>query len=66
MVFVNKALLSSDKVHLNAPLFITWFQCIISVAICLTLKNLSRIFPKYIYFPKGSPFSYETIKKVQI
>ena len=65
MVFVNKTLLSSDKIHLNAPLFIIWCQCYVCVAICLILKFFSKLFPKHCSFPKGSsPFSSEIIKKV--
>ena len=64
MVFVNKLLLSSNEIHLNAPLFITWSQCLVSVGICLLLKYLSKILPDYFYFPKGTPFSYEITKKV--
>ncbi|XP_001605099.3 GDP-fucose transporter 1 [Nasonia vitripennis] len=64
MVFVNKALLSSEKVHLNAPLFITWFQCVTSVGICVSLKAFAKIFPQYFYFPKGTPFSWDVIRKV--
>lgn len=41
-VFVNKALLSGDDVKLDAPLFVTWVQCIVSVVICLLLGLLRR------------------------
>lgn len=41
-VFVNKALLSSDTVQLDAPLFVTWIQCIVSVVICLLLGLIKR------------------------
>lgn len=41
-VFVNKALLSGDNVKLDAPLFVTWVQCIVSVVICLLLGLLRR------------------------
>lgn len=64
-VFVNKALLSSEIVNLDAPLFVTWFQCIVSVVICITLNNLSVWFPQYLQFPNGDPFKRETIKQVQ-
>ncbi|XP_011497547.1 PREDICTED: GDP-fucose transporter 1 isoform X2 [Ceratosolen solmsi marchali] len=62
MVFLNKILLSSDKIHLNAPLFITWFQCITCVGICRLLKGLSNVCPRYFYFPEGNPFSYKIVK----
>ncbi|XP_047347229.1 GDP-fucose transporter 1 [Vespa velutina] len=63
-VFVNKALLSSETVNLDAPLFVTWFQCIVSVVICITLTNLSIFFPQYLKFSNGDPFKRETIKQI--
>ncbi|TGZ50165.1 GDP-fucose transporter 1-like [Temnothorax curvispinosus] len=63
-VFMNKALLSSDTVNLDAPLFVTWFQCIVSVAICVTLHKMSHWFPDYIEIADGSPFKRDTLKKV--
>lgn len=63
-VFVNKALLSSDMVNLDAPLFVTWFQCIVSVVICITLHKMSQWFPDCIEIAAGSPFKRDTLKKV--
>ncbi|KYQ47286.1 putative GDP-fucose transporter [Trachymyrmex zeteki] len=63
-VFMNKALLSSDAVNLNAPLFVTWFQCIVSVAIFFILRILSQWFPGCIEITDGSPFKKDTLKKV--
>ncbi|XP_076758636.1 GDP-fucose transporter nac [Xylocopa sonorina] len=63
-VFINKALLSSDAINLDAPLFITWCQCIISLIICIILSNLSKLFPNYIKFPDGNPYTKETLRKV--
>ncbi|KAF7995808.1 hypothetical protein HCN44_006915 [Aphidius gifuensis] len=63
-VFVNKALLSSDMINLDAPMFVTWFQCIISLSICFTLNRLSKIFPRIISFPDGNPYTRSNIKKV--
>ncbi|CAI5452893.1 unnamed protein product [Caenorhabditis angaria] len=40
LVFLNKYLLSNVK--LEAPLFITWFQCLVTVALCLGLSKLSK------------------------
>lgn len=65
-VFVNKTLLSSETVNLDAPLFITWFQCIISVVICVTLRTLSQWFPNYITMAEGSPFKMDVVRKVYI
>jgi len=51
MVFVNKYLLSSDDVKLNAPMFITWFQCVVTVLLCFLLSILGQVFPQYVTFP---------------
>ncbi|XP_017889488.1 GDP-fucose transporter 1 isoform X2 [Ceratina calcarata] len=63
-VFINKALLSSDTINLDAPLFITWCQCVISVFICIILSSLSKLFPKYVKFPDGNPCNKSTLGKV--
>lgn len=63
-VFVNKALLSSDTVNLEAPLFVTWFQCVVSYLICLVSSKLSKWYPQHIRFPEGSPYNLETVKKI--
>jgi solute carrier family 35 (GDP-fucose transporter), member C1 len=34
MVYLNKALMSSESVSIPAPLFVTWFQCIVTAFIC--------------------------------
>uniref|UniRef100_A0A6M2E194 Putative product n=1 Tax=Xenopsylla cheopis TaxID=163159 RepID=A0A6M2E194_XENCH len=53
-VFINKILLSSQEVNLDAPLFITWFQCLVSSAICyftsVTLINTIYLYDKYKQF----------------
>ncbi|KAK3101333.1 hypothetical protein FSP39_002767 [Pinctada imbricata] len=51
MVFLNKYLLSSPDLKLEAPLFITWYQCVVTVLLCVLLKVLSTIFPNQISFP---------------
>ncbi|XP_026475206.1 GDP-fucose transporter 1 isoform X2 [Ctenocephalides felis] len=63
-VFINKILLSSQEVNLDAPLFITWFQCLVSAGICYTASNLSKAFPQKISFPKGNPWSIQVAKHV--
>ena len=40
MVFVNKALVSSGA-SIPAPLFVTWFQCLTTIVICVALGKLS-------------------------
>lgn len=63
-VFVNKTLLSTDKLDIDAPIFIAWFQCLVSAIICFTLSRLSKLFPSVVQFPDGSPFNLITVKKV--
>ncbi|KAL8610237.1 hypothetical protein ACOMHN_038932 [Nucella lapillus] len=51
MVFVNKYLLSSEDLKLNAPLFVTWFQCVVTVLLCVLLSVVSQFLPDLISFP---------------
>lgn len=61
-VFVNKKLLSG--IDLDAPLFVTWFQCVVSSIICFSLSRLSILYPQAIHFPAGNPLCMDTFKKV--
>ncbi|XP_067257398.1 GDP-fucose transporter 1 isoform X1 [Chanodichthys erythropterus] len=49
MVFLNNYLL--DNKDLNAPLFITFFQCVVSVGLCLLMNVFSYFCPGYVDFP---------------
>lgn len=40
MVFVNKSLLSSPEGKVDAPLFITWFQCVVTVIACYIMGEM--------------------------
>ena len=42
MVYLNKMLVSSEDSSIPAPMFITWYQCVITVAICRVLGNLGE------------------------
>lgn len=42
MVFLNKYLLSSPDLHLNAPFFITWWQCVIGVVCSYFMQFMSQ------------------------
>ncbi|GAX10840.1 solute carrier family 35 (GDP-fucose transporter), member C1 [Fistulifera solaris] len=42
MVYLNKILMSSDTVSIPAPLFITWFQCVITALICYAAGELAH------------------------
>lgn len=61
-VFVNKALLSGDTVKLDAPLFVTWIQCIVSVVICLLLGLVKH---SYLPNPKNV-FSANIMRTVSV
>lgn len=51
LVFLNKYLLSSKVVKLDAPLFITWYQCITSIVCLMLLSLLGDRFPQIDKFP---------------
>lgn len=65
-MFVNKELFDGKHVKLNATLFVTFFQCIISTFICVTATFLSHKFPRLFPFnlPVAKPFELDTIKNV--
>jgi GDP-fucose transporter C1 len=51
LVFLNKYLLSSLDLKLDAPFFVTWYQCLCTVLLCFFCAKLSHYFPNYIQFP---------------
>ena len=51
MVFVNKALLSGQS-SLNAPLFITWYQCAVTAAACYAVASLPMVAAKNLSLPQ--------------
>ncbi|EDW58978.1 GDP-fucose transporter 1 [Drosophila virilis] len=63
-VFVNKHLLSSETVNLGAPLFMSWYQCVISTVICFVMSRLSRKYPSVFSFPEGDPLDIDTFRKL--
>jgi len=50
LVFVNKSLLSGE-VKLDAPMFVTFFQCLVTILACYILRCLSKSAPTFISFP---------------
>lgn len=46
MVYLNKMLMSSDAVSIDAPLFITWFQCVVTALICWVAGKISESLQK--------------------
>lgn len=56
--------MSIDQLDVDAPIFIAWFQCLVSAIICFILSHLSKTFPQVIQFPEGNPFNAITVKNV--
>ncbi|XP_055390116.1 GDP-fucose transporter 1 [Condylostylus longicornis] len=63
-VFINKALFASSLINLDAPLFVTWFQCLLSTLICFGMSIISKCFPAQFKFPDGNPIDFNVSKKV--
>ena len=42
MVYLNKMLLSSDNVSIPAPIFVTWYQCVLTCIICIILGQMGE------------------------
>ena len=38
--------------RLEAPLFVTWYQCLVTVAACCVLRQLARQLPGHVTFPE--------------
>lgn len=45
MVFLNKFLLDSPSLKLDAPLFVTFYQCLVTVLLCKALSLLALVLP---------------------
>lgn len=52
MVFINKYLLSSPDLKFDAPLFITWCQCMVTLGLCFVLAQLAKNYPSLLKFPE--------------
>lgn len=63
LVFLNKFLLSGKDFKLDAPLFITWYQCLISLVILFFLSLLGDKYPSIDKFPEFH-INPEVCKKV--
>mmetsp|Transcript_14403 Transcript_14403/g.40012 ORF Transcript_14403/g.40012 Transcript_14403/m.40012 type:complete len:384 (-) Transcript_14403:76-1227(-) len=44
MVYLNKVLMSSEGISIPAPLFVTWFQCIVTALICWMAGQVGESF----------------------
>merc|ERR1719222_135612 len=59
MVYLNKILMSSKDVSIPAPLFVTWYQCVITAIICYIYELVgkrSRSFTTHAGKSSGSSF----------
>ncbi|XP_038061320.1 GDP-fucose transporter 1-like [Patiria miniata] len=63
LVFINKYLLSSQDLKLDAPLFVTFFQCSVTVMICVVLGILGTVAPSIVSFP-ALKFDYKITREV--
>ncbi|XP_045119268.1 GDP-fucose transporter 1-like isoform X2 [Portunus trituberculatus] len=65
MVFVNKTLLGgSVGGKTDAPLFVTWFQCVVTAGACLATSRLTRLAPHILTFPEVGHIEPATVRKV--
>lgn len=46
MVYLNKILMSSDSVSISAPLFITWYQCVVTILVCWVAGKVGEAMQK--------------------
>jgi len=49
MVYLNKVLMSNEGISIPAPLFVTWFQCIVTALICWIAGEVGQKFKKTDY-----------------
>nr|XP_054750146.1 GDP-fucose transporter 1-like [Lytechinus pictus] len=63
LVFINKYLLSSKSLKLDAPLFVTFYQCVVTVVMCAILSVLGKAVPNIVSFPPMK-FDYKVTREV--
>jgi len=51
LVFVNKSLLKGDELKLDAPLFVTFYQCLCTVFLCKVCDSMAQKYPDKMSFP---------------
>jgi len=59
LVFVNKLLLSNDTLSVPAPLFVTWFQCVVTVLICWALGKAGKTATPGTFLAQFPEFKYD-------
>jgi solute carrier family 35 (GDP-fucose transporter), member C1 len=49
MVYLNKVLMSDNTMSIPAPLFVTWFQCVVTALICWVCGEVAERMKKSEY-----------------
>ncbi|KAH9261753.1 hypothetical protein BASA81_000409 [Batrachochytrium salamandrivorans] len=57
MVFLNKSLLTEGS-SIPAPLFVTWYQCVVTVVIVSALGEVGKTAPKNSFFAQFPRYEY--------
>jgi len=52
LVFINKYVMVGDVINLDAPLFMSWTQFLITVVCCAILGKIGRFFKPFAFFPE--------------
>ncbi|XP_022105355.1 GDP-fucose transporter 1-like isoform X2 [Acanthaster planci] len=63
LVFINKYLLSSQDLKLDAPLFVTFYQCCVTIMLCTMLGIMGSLAPSVISFP-ALKFDYKISREI--
>ena len=50
-MFLNKYLLDSPSLRLDTPIFVTFYQCLVTVLLCKGLSSLATCCPGTVDFP---------------
>lgn len=64
MVFLNKYLLDSPSLKLDAPIFVTFYQCVVTVLLCKTLGLLTMVIPTHILEFPSIRFDLKVLRSV--
>ncbi|KAG8430210.1 hypothetical protein GDO86_018243 [Hymenochirus boettgeri] len=64
MVFLNKYLLDSPSLKLDAPLFVTFYQCLVTVVLCKSLSLLTYVIPSHVLEFPSIRFDLKVLRTV--
>ncbi|XP_040184095.1 GDP-fucose transporter 1 isoform X2 [Rana temporaria] len=64
MVFLNKYLLDSPSLKLDAPIFVTFYQCVVTVLLCKTLGLLTMVIPTHMLEFPSIRFDLKVLRSV--